>query len=148
MARWRPYEGGHRLLKWQVEPGAWLPLGCRLASLQSQEWLWPKMLSWQEQARGPGKGKGAGCLPTRPGSIKGLGTCVPPTTAAPTHQPSQALDTPFPPSPSHLPLPSLVLQLRIHRRNQDCSKCGPPKGRDRGLSPQGACMPGPTRVTP
>lgn len=37
----------------------------RLASLQSQEWLWPKMLSWQEQARGPGKGEGAGCLPTR-----------------------------------------------------------------------------------
>lgn len=34
------------------------------------------MLSWQEQARGPGKGEGAGCLPTRPGSVKGLGTCV------------------------------------------------------------------------
>lgn len=42
-------------------------LRCRLASLQSQEWLWPKMLSWQEQARGPGKGEGAGCLPTRRG---------------------------------------------------------------------------------
>lgn len=34
-----------------------------------------------------------------------------------------------------------VLQLRIHRRNQDCSKWGPPKGRDGGLSTQGPCLP-------
>lgn len=100
------------------------------------------MLCWQEQARGPGKGEGTGCPPTRPESVKGLGTCVQPTTAAPTHQPSQALGHSL---PAFLvpPLASFhtVLQLRIHRRNQDCSKWGPPKGRDGGLSTQGPCLP-------
>lgn len=55
----------------------------------------------------PWEGKG-NRLPAHPPPVcvKGLGTCVPPTTVAPTHRTSQALDTPFPPSLSHLPFPS------------------------------------------
>lgn len=97
MARWRLYQGGHRLLKWQVGPGAWLPPGCRLAGFQPQEWLWPKMLCWQEQARGPGKGAGIGRPPAHPPRVcEGAGHVCPANNLAPTHQPGFGHSLPLP----------------------------------------------------
>lgn len=99
------------------------------------------MLCWQEQARGPGKGEGTDCPPTRPGSVKGLGTCPANNYSShPSAKPGSGHSLPaflVPPLASF----HTVLQLRIHRRNQDCSKWGPPKGRDGGLSTQGPCLP-------
>ncbi|XP_068384801.1 MEF2-activating motif and SAP domain-containing transcriptional regulator isoform X1 [Eschrichtius robustus] len=75
----------------------------------------------REQAGGPGREQAAR-PPACKGCVRGLGTRVPPTTAAHTRLPGQALGHSLP--AFLLPPPSTVLQLRIHRRYQDTSLSG------------------------
>lgn len=112
------------------EGGRW-SWGAGLASCLHTGWLLVPEQLWhgarsrreareREQAAGP---------PACMGCVRGLGTRVLPTTAAHTARQARLLDTPFPPFSSHLPPSSIVLQLRIHRRYQDPSKCGALTGR-------------------
>lgn len=125
--------GGHMLRKGAGGAGG------RAASRLHTGWLRVPERLWQgagsrrearerEQAAGPPAGMGC---------VRGLGTHVLPTTAACAACQARLLDTPFPPFSSHLPPFSIVLQLRIHRRYQDPSKCGPWKGGGGGLTPLG-----------
>lgn len=76
-------------------PACWLAPGPGTAR--------PSAPAGRQQAGGPGEG--AGCPPTRLHGVcvRGLGTHVPPATAACTACQARLLDTPFPPSP---PTPS------------------------------------------
>lgn len=90
--------------------------------LPAPEQLWPSLPCWQGAGRRPGKG--AGCLPTRLYRVcKGAGhTC--PANNCSSHWPARPGSWTLP-SRLSPPTPSTVLQLRIHRRYQDPSKCGP-----------------------
>lgn len=111
------------------------------ASWLQAGWLSASGVALAQDALLAGAGKrpweGSGNRPPAhpPRVCEGAGHVCPANNLAPTHQPGFGHSLP-PPSSFHT-----VLQLRIHRRNQDCSKCGPPKGRDGGLSPQGPCLP-------
>lgn len=134
-----PGVGEHTLLQGAGGAGG---QGCLLPA----RWLAPRprtgsgppRSAGREQAGGPGKG--AGCLPTRPqGCVcKGAGHARPANNSSSNRLPGRAPGHSLPPLSSHSLLPSTVLQLRIHRRYQDPSKCGPCTGGDGGPSPPGA----------
>lgn len=97
--------------------------------LPAPEQPWPSLPCWQGAGRRPGKG--AGCLPTRLHGVRmGAGyTC--PANNCSSHSPARPGSWTLP-SRLSPPTPSIVLQLRIHRRYQDPSKCGPCEGGNGG----------------
>lgn len=107
--RWRSW--GQGCLLPAPLPGSWPQNGSGL-----------RRCAGREQAGGPGREQAAR-PPACTECVRGLGTRVPPTTAAHTRLPGQALGHSLP--AFLLPPSSTVLQLRIHRRYQDTSKCGP-----------------------
>lgn len=74
----------------------------------------------------PWEGRGSR-LPAHPSRVcEGAGHMCPANNCG-SHPPAKSgFRYSLPAFLAHLPFPSTVLQLRIHRRNQDCSKCGPP----------------------
>lgn len=138
-----PGVGGHTLLRGQVEPGG------RAASCLHAGWhlaperLWPFALCWQGAGGRPRKGSGLPAHRPPQGCVcKGAGHARPANSSNSNRLPGRAPGHSLPPLSSHSLLPSTVLQLRIHRRYQDPSKCGPCTGGGGSPSPPGVQLPG------
>ncbi|XP_026935896.1 MEF2-activating motif and SAP domain-containing transcriptional regulator isoform X4 [Sagmatias obliquidens] len=114
---WASADEGGRWRSWGQ--GCLLP--APLAGSWPQNGSGLRRCAGREQAGGPGREQAAR-PPACTGCVRGLGTRVPPTTAAHTRLPGQALGHSLP--AFLLPPSSTVLQLRIHRRYQDTSLSG------------------------